>query len=295
MISVLIPIYNYNVSNLVSQIYNQLLKANITFEIICIDDASDKDIQEYEFFKNPFIKFEKLETNFGRSKIRNLLANKAKYEWLLFLDADVIPESENFINSYIENINKNSEKVFCGGIKYQNTAPSSNKLLRWFYGKKREEITSDKRLKNEYQYFFSANILINRTIFKTINFNELITKYGYEDVLFAHDLFLNSIRIIHINNPVLHLGIEETDVFLFKTKQAIENLNFLYNKKLIRSEFINLLKFYKKIKHIKLNSLFGFVFKCFSKYFEINLKSSKPSMVIFDFYKLSYFCYLESK
>lgn len=295
MISVLIPIYNYNVSNLVSQIYNQLLKTNITFEIICIDDASNNNIYEYDFLKSPFIKFERLETNIGRSKIRNLLASKAKYEWLLFLDSDVIPESENFINNYIKILKVNSEKVFCGGIKYQKTVPPSIKLLRWVYGKKREEITSDKRLKKEYQYFFTANILVRKATFEIVQFNEFIVKYGYEDVLFAHDLFLKSKRIIHINNPVIHLGIEENDIFLFKTKQAIENLSFLYNKKLISNEFISLLKVYKKIKCFKLNHLLGIVFKYFSKYFENNLKSLKPSMAIFDLYKLSYFCYLESE
>ena len=39
------------------------------------------------------------EKNIGRTATRNILAKKAKYDWLLFLDADVIPLNENYIAS----------------------------------------------------------------------------------------------------------------------------------------------------------------------------------------------------
>ena len=40
MISILIPLYNYDATALVTLLVSQLSVENIDFEIICIDDAS---------------------------------------------------------------------------------------------------------------------------------------------------------------------------------------------------------------------------------------------------------------
>ncbi|RZJ53598.1 MAG: glycosyltransferase family 2 protein [Flavobacterium sp.] len=100
MLSILIPVYNYAVSSLVEIVYKQALECNIPFEIICLDDASQfflSENQKINQLKNTtyFI----LDKNIGRSAIRNLLARKAVYENLLFLDADTIPVTGNFISN----------------------------------------------------------------------------------------------------------------------------------------------------------------------------------------------------
>ena len=91
MLSILIPTYNYNIEALVSELHAQSSACNIDFEILCYDDsstnleiiASNKTIN---LLKNTTYKF--LDTNIGRSSIRNLLAKNAKFDLLLFLDAD---------------------------------------------------------------------------------------------------------------------------------------------------------------------------------------------------------------
>ena len=103
MLSILIPTYNYNIVPLVRDLRSQLHKENIIFEIICIDDASQSELnlinEEINSFE--FCSFSSLEKNFGRSKIRNFLAKKAKYEWLIFLDGDVLPAQSSFIFNYL--------------------------------------------------------------------------------------------------------------------------------------------------------------------------------------------------
>jgi len=102
MLSVLIPIYNYKVTHLLLELILQLEDVNILYEIICIDDSSTEFNREnliIETFKN--VTSLKLENNIGRSKIRNLLTKKATYRWLLFLDSDVLPKNNNFIQKYI--------------------------------------------------------------------------------------------------------------------------------------------------------------------------------------------------
>ena len=119
MISVLIPTYKYNAYNLVAKIHQQLIKSNINFEIICLDDGSKWQHNSLNEKINTLShsKFEILPNNIGRSAIRNLLAKKAAYDWLLFLDADVMPVKSDFIVTYYRQISK-KDSVFCGGIAY---------------------------------------------------------------------------------------------------------------------------------------------------------------------------------
>lgn len=293
MISVLIPVYNYQVFNLVKSIHTQLLLLNIEFEIICLDDASTKYVNENKIikkFNNTFIF--SLKNNLGRSKIRNLLVEKSIYNWLLFLDADVLPQNHNFLVNYINCIKKSSHKVYFGGVVYENNKPIKDKLLRWVYGKEREEINFNIREKNPYQYFLGANFLINKSVFTSIKFNESILKYGYEDVLFVEDLKRNYIEVKQINNAVFHLGLEDNLVFIEKTKEAIRNLRKLNSEKIVDWKSIKILKTYEKIKLYRLTWIFSLIYIVFNKILEWNLKSKSPSMQIFDVYKLTYFCYI---
>src|SRR5690554_3801639 len=118
MLSILIPTYNYNVFPLVENLYQQCIASKIVFEIIVFDDASAQhfDNQKINLLENA--RFEVLEKNIGRSAIRNLLAKTAKYDWLLFLDADVFPMHTNLISNYM-NETTSDNKVVYGGIRYQ--------------------------------------------------------------------------------------------------------------------------------------------------------------------------------
>src|ERR1044071_5613337 len=104
MLSILIPVYNFDVTGLAASL--QASETNIPFEIICLDDGSapmfkaiNKKIAGLEN-----IIYEELPQNIGRSKIRNLLAERAKYEYLLFLDCDSTAVSGRFLSSYVSNV-----------------------------------------------------------------------------------------------------------------------------------------------------------------------------------------------
>jgi glycosyltransferase involved in cell wall biosynthesis len=293
MISVLIPVYNYKIQPLVQEVHTQLSALNISFEIICINDASKKYVEENKeihYLKDTY--FYSLTENVGRSKIRNLLVQKSTFDWLLFLDADVIPENSNFIKNYVNCINEGTFDVYCGGIIYEEKKLTNDKTLRWVYGRNREQVCSKTRLAHPYQNFLGANFLINKAVFDTVKFNEAIIKYGYEDVLFVEDLKSNCISVTHINNPVFHLGLESNLVFLKKTKEALGNLQLLSSKNIIESEDIKILRTYKIVKRFRISFLFSNMYKLFHKLFEFNLNSKHPSLVIFDIYKLSFFCFI---
>lgn len=297
MLSVLIPTYNYLVVSLVKSLHQQLLEQKIPFEIISFDNGSESklNLKNEEINKINFCKFISLNKNGGRSKIRNLLAQNAKYDWLLFLDADVLPVSENFIKNYLETTNTNIQKVVYGGLKYDDIKPSKDKLLRWVYGKNREEIPLKTRKLNPSQHFSSANFLIDRTVFNKIQFDEELTEYGHEDTLLAISLKNKNIEIHQIDNPVFHLGLDVNKIFIEKSKKAIENLLYLQKQQKINSNEIKLLKSFENLKKIKLISIISFFYKKYSKKMEFNLNSNKPSLFIYDIYKIGYLCSIFEK
>lgn len=295
MISVLIPIFNFDVTALVNEVYRQLKVENILFEFIIVDDASTSYVAENSKLASiPNITFTRLKENIGRSKIRNLLADNAKFDWLLFLDVDVFPETDKFIKNYIHQIKKSKFQVFCGGIIYGDTSQKIKRTLRYVYGKSREEVSFEVRDKSSFQYFLGANFLINKSIFKLIRFNEDIINYGYEDTLFVNELRVEKIEIRHIENRVFHNGIDGNKEFVLKTRMALENLQSLYVNKMIDRRSVKLLKAYEMVNGFGVTNFLSKGFTKFKDVLEKNLLGKKPSLLIFDIYKLGYFCYLSN-
>jgi len=291
VISVLIPTYNYNALSLVKEIHSQLTHSKVPFEIICLDDASVQNVyvENNQINTLDFSKFEVLAQNIGRSKIRNKLASQAAYDWLLFLDVDVLPKNTNFIASYLKAIS-NETPVICGGINYEAKQPVEAKLLRWTYGTKREAIPVSQRINNPYKHFLSSNFLIHKKLFFDIKFNELLTTYGHEDTLFAVELKNKQTEIKHIDNAVYHLGIEPNIVFIEKVRASIENANYLYQHQLIRKGDITLTDKFIRFKALRIDGFMAWIFRKFKQKWEQNLCSKKPSLFVFDIYKLGYLC-----
>ena len=288
MISICIPIYNFNVVNLIDTIVNQGENSKKIFEIICIDDnSSDETLKlnsEISFHES--VKYLTLKENIGRSKIRNLFLENANYANLLFIDCDCSIQSEKFLEKYFDQLNKS---VVYGGRKHHEKAPKKeNKQLRWLYGIKREDQNFNYRVENPYHSFRSNNFLIKKVVLNQIKFDENIKTYGHEDTLLSIELRKNNIKIYQINNPVFHEGIENSSVFLEKTKSAIKNL-VLIDKVTLDISSIRLVKTYNQLEKFRLTLLIFPLSKSILKLLEKQLLSSSPSLRIFDLYKLLYF------
>ena len=286
MLSILIPVYHYNALPLVNELIKQCNFSGITFEILCQDDASNSQenilnqeinlISNCSFFINV--------NNLGRGKNINSLAQKAKYDWLLILDCDTFPTDSNFIQNYVDVISSSSKNILFGGIIYEDKKPEKEQLLRWIYGQKKE--TSS---------ILTSNLLIQKNVFLKYPFDESITKYGYEDLCFFSVLKKNNYKISQIENPTLHLNLETSEVFLNKTKIALENLVFLYNSNKISGDDSKIIKTFELLKNLKLTRFSAFLFKKNQSKIERNLLSENPSLFLFDFYKLGYFYSLKTQ
>lgn len=294
MLSILIPTYNYNVFPLVKEVSEQCIAEKISFEIIVLDDASQNFHTENNEINNlDNCSYSILNQNIGRSAIRNLLSTKALFDNLLFLDADVQMISDQFIKNYINFIKSNSNYgVVYGGIVYQESKPQTNQLLRWIYGNKREALSAEKRNENVYVSFLTLNFLIKKDVFKTVRFNEDIPNLRYEDLLFSFDLMKNRIPLKHINNQVVHNGIETSEVFMQKTNDSLKGLKFLLSKNYLPADYAKISNVFNLLNQTKLLFLINFIYKMRKNSFEKNLLSNKPSLFIYDIYRLGYFSQL---
>ena len=205
---------------------------------------------------------------------------------MLFLDCDAKIISENFLQNYFQFIKENKEsKVVFGGFEVEQGALT----LRKKYSLEREIVPLKKRKLAPYSSFRGINFLVKKEILQQFPFDENLKNYGYEDLIFSKNLELKKVVISHFENPVLHGDEETTDVFLFKTKIAIQNLRKIHknNPDFVRD--MKLIKAYQKIKDKRLLSVYKNFFKI-SKSFLINkLHQENPNLRYFDLYKLGLF------
>jgi hypothetical protein len=271
------------------------LECEINFEILVFDDGSKLfTIENQKINSLENCRFEILENNIGRSAIRNLLAKKAKFNSLLFLDADTIPIHNHFIKNYIVQINED-EKVVYGGIKYQKEKPKKSEVLRWKYGISREALSVEKRQENPYLSLLTLNFLTHKSVFDKVSFNETIPNLRHEDTLFSYNLKQQKIKVIHIENPVFHLGLDGFEVAIKKENESVLGLKYLIDHQLLPTDYVRLSAIATKIDKLKLNFAFVLFYKMTRFLFLKNLSSSNPSLFIFDLYRLGNLCKLNSK
>lgn len=288
MLSILIPTYNFNVIDFVTDLSQQAKTCGIDFEILCFDDSSDEEFklknQSLKKFTN--VTYIELPQNIGRSKIRNLLATEAKLEYLLFLDCDSKTNSSQFIANYLKHAKPNT--VVYGGRNYESKPPKEKNLFfRWWYGINRETISVAERERNPYHSFMTNNFLIPKTLFLSIQLDEKLVGYGHEDTLFGIELKKKNIVIHHINNPLCHIGLESVDEYLQKTKEGIKNLHQLINSGKV-DKTVKLYRFYNLAKKVGLETKILSYYNKNKNKLEEKFKKDKPNLKWFDLYKLGY-------
>jgi glycosyltransferase involved in cell wall biosynthesis len=294
-ISLLVPVFDYDIVALVHGMKSALGKVPGFSEILIGDDGSSPEYKsKYHSLAGDGVRIISLEKNIGRAAIRNRLALEATGDYLLFIDADTsLPSTaEAYFTKWLPYIPE--YKVVCGGIVYHDAPPGDpDKLLRWKYGKWREQAPALERNKNPYGWFSTFNVLIEREIFSKVRFNEELKQYGYEDRLMGYQLRKAGIGILHIDNGLIHEGLETNTDFLSKTRLGIENLSMLYDNVTDKRTFagtVRVLKTYRYLKFLRLDRLIARLYLRYRDRMEIRLESGKHQILLYRFYKESMFC-----
>lgn len=288
-LSILIPTFNQDCTQLVHDLLEQLPQ---DAEIIVADDGSTaipiRD-NNASIAQLPQCRYWQAKMNLGRAKIRNLLAEMAQGEWILFIDSDAQVKSKDYIASYLNQTDGN--QVICGGTGNYETCPSQDKVLRYKYEIHAEQKrTLERRRKKPYAQFATFNFMIRRELFMQIQFCNDICDYGHEDTLFGLELKDRKIPILHIDNKLIHTGLESTPAYLRKIKTSLFTLSRLDEKVQQRITISAIALFIKKC-HLQ-----GFVTWLYTKTqhrIKNNLLSSNPSLLLFKLYKLGFYCLIQ--
>ena len=290
-LSILIPTHNYDCSRLVYDLKTQLSEDD---EIIVGNDCSTDTCIIAKLVEIDKLNKCRLFTPaqngkevrpLGRAAIRNALAREAKGEWLLFIDADAEVRSKTFIEDYLSATK--FAPVVCGGTGNLPECPSPECRLRYDYEVEAEKrLTVERRREFPYAQLTTFNFLIRRDIFLSIEFDEKIRKYGYEDTCFGFELKERGIAIHHIDNKLIHLGIEPSTVYLAKIETALRSLAKLEPE---QRRQIRLSAFAMKFERYYLLGLVRCVFRLTKKLLRANLLGKHPNQKLFTFYKLGYY------
>ena len=295
MLSILIPVFNFNVVQLIKNIQSQAEACQIEYEIICLDDGSRNDIITANNVINELknTSYLKNEHNIGRNQTRLRLCEKARYDWLLFLDADVLPKNNKLIANYLNLLDAGYEAIY-GGFAYDKKVPEARFKLRWEYGRKHEQVEASKRNTKPYKVIISANFIIRKSVFTTIN-KKIVGNFYGEDNQFGALLKSHNIKVMHIDNEVYHLGIEPSEKYLQKKEQAALTLLHFYKNQKHTDHENDLLSLYERLKRYRLSGLFAFFFKFLKRPLRSNLLGNSPSIMALQLYRISYMCHMDAK
>ena len=292
MLSILIPTYNYNITRLVADLHQQAKGAYVDFEIIVMEDGSTLYVEENQQVNDlEYCHHIVLKVNTGRSAVRNKLADEARYDHLLFIDCDAEVCSSHFVDKYVTFCK--DEGVVIGGTSYDPNENNPRYSLRLAYGRQREARTALERSNENTKHNFATfNFLISTSLFQKVRFDESIRGYGHEDTLFGHQLHELGTQFIHIENPLIHKGLDDNETFIRKTEEGTRNLFLLY--KTGRYPFLadesKLLNTYIRIYKTGLTRLLAIAFTSLKPYLQNMLCKPYPSLRLYDIYKLLFIC-----
>ncbi|MDT8347247.1 MAG: glycosyltransferase [Flavobacteriaceae bacterium] len=288
-LSVLIATKNHPVDVLLSALDRQAEALSIHLEVLVGDDASNQTVLKestLETTNSLSVKLIKNPENLGALITKYQLAEIAEHSRLLLLDADVQLQ-DNYLKNYLSFSDQNIDAV-SGGVMIPKNLSKESKELRYYYGIKRESRPASERSKNKYSNIVSANLLIDKALFIKAAAPILSNNYGL-DIFLGGQLKRLQTEIIHIDNPVIHLGIEENDIYLAKIERGLKHMAWqvIREKKHPHSRiFYN----YQSLKKLKCFRLFLWLFRLSKPMLLKQITSSKPNLLLFDIYRLGLFC-----
>ena len=289
-LSIAIPSRNDDCSQTVSKLLEQARReTSLDFEILIADDASDNAevIRQLNIIGNQEgCRLIRLKENVGRAAVRNMLAREAKYDKVLFIDAGVDINNQDFLKTYI--LHANDADIVCGGWKTEVGAETAKANLRAKYELDCEKNhTPLQRNKHPYRSFRTVNFLVHKDILLNNPFPADMTGYGYEDVVFGKQAEKAGCTVLHIDNPVVYKSYEDNEAFVSKTIQSVYTL-YIYRERIGQYSKLHSIAF--RLRKLRLDSLMVFLYKQRSETWKKQLCGNCPSLRMLSLLKLG--CYL---
>ena len=295
-LSVLIPVYNRDCTQLVRALLRQAIGIEVLrFELLVADDGStQEELKAKNRVMNQWQGCRVIERseNAGRAIIRNFLAQEAKGEYLLFLDSNVSLLHDDFLLRYVQQAGE--ADVVVGGYELTPAAGCEvNGNLRYRYELSCSAANrAEERTKRPYMAFVSKNFMIRRSVMLQCPFDERIRRYGYEDVLLGKRLQQVGAQVKYVDNPVGFSTFESNAAFLRKTEDALLNLVTLKDE---MNGFTHIQTVAERLMRQHLDGPLLVLFSLLHPFMRHCLLGRNPSVPCFNAYRLCYYLQLRKK
>lgn len=229
-LSIAIPTYRYDCSDLIDALSR--CKSSALAEIIVYDDGA-KDhallakMEQSAGNVRAAVRIVSAWQNRGRAAARNAAVTHARSNWILLLDADMSPESPDFIETYLDAADRLElpavvPAAVVGGVSLR-FAPTSRKfaLHRW-QSRTSECFNAERRNQTPGRYVFPSNLLVHKSVLEACPFDESFAGWGWEDT----DWGLNVQKhfpVFHIDNTATHLGLDDDKSLIAKYARSGPN------------------------------------------------------------------------
>ena len=284
-LSILIPTFNDECFDLVSQLRQQALRLNVHFEILVGDDGSTRsEVVESNRRINAFdhCSYVIRPENSGRAVIRNVLGRMARFDWLLFVDSDMSVIRQDFLVRYINQLSTCNDVIYGG---YEPTVHLADNLRSRYEDSCSDSHTAEQRSIHPSLDFHTSNFACPATVFLQHPLDERFRSYGYEDVFYGRQLKDAGIVIRHIDNPLGFGRFESNDHYLQKTE---EGLSTLWHFRDELQGYSRLLSFVERVQQLHLLPLVRFWHYCFGRLERCQLMGNRPKLVLFNLYRLGH-------
>ena len=227
MFSLLIPTYNFDCTQLVTNLAQQCaaLKerdSNFDFEIIVGDDGvygrTHEGGQPARINHLPGCTFWESPAATWDGAGCDVLIEQSRFPYLLLMDADAAVCTPDFVARYWEM--RQAADVVNGSLRNLDSPCPRGCELRYCYEQaaERQRTQADHFRDNPFLHFTAFNVLINRQRLGALRFDPRCREYGYEDALLGLVMKEQGLTLVHIDNPLIHTGLDTSREFLMKTE-----------------------------------------------------------------------------
>jgi glycosyltransferase involved in cell wall biosynthesis len=230
VLSVLTPFHKHDPSALIAAI--ERAPANVEF--ILLDDASNDTPLLARVISalnaaGASARIIVLGVNGGRSAARNRLLAEARGDYVLFLDADMIPDNADCLDRWLDLIETQAPNVAFGGLSLKQALATPETALHYNIFAHSDCRGAAERTASPAQFTASANLLVRRAFLSAHPFDADFAGWGFEDT----DWALNAARhtqIVHVDIPATHAGLDSVQTLLRKSVEAGPNFALLARK-----------------------------------------------------------------